>query len=87
MTHTPGPWSLTPTQSGRAGIVWRGAEGNNKHQHVEVFPIEDARLIAAAPEMLDALWQVYSMINNGYPGMAMEAIKQIIAKAEGKTSQ
>ena len=65
--HTPGPWSLSPSfdrverrvQHGDApALVWSIASGINS-AHPDYLPraeqIANARLIAAAPELLAAL--------------------------------
>ncbi len=46
--HTPGPWELHETSSGGA-IVSRG-----QVQSLQVVPVADARLIAAAPDLLES---------------------------------
>lgn len=63
--HTPGPWLVSPdgnVVSGRAGIVERIA--------VSIFCSKErrdanARLIAAAPQMLEALEAARLFIENG----------------------
>lgn len=47
--HTPGPWTLHETSSGGA-IVSR-----ENVQSLQVVPVADAFLIAAAPDLLAAL--------------------------------
>lgn len=92
--HTPGPWIVTDEQIGCSVI--RGADAPIEHNGVNFnfrayvattwggFNNADARLIAAAPELLEAL----QMISNG-PHDAeaiadmLPAIRAAIAKATG----
>ena len=85
--HTPGPWAANkPTQSNGRAEVYAGpmlvaqafnwmldAEGDEQCW-------ADARLIAAAPELLEALKLALSII--GF-GKEHDAISAAIAKAEG----
>jgi hypothetical protein len=48
--HTPGPWKVELCVAGGGLVIRIGAQ-----THVQIFPLSDARLIAAAPELLDAL--------------------------------
>ena len=82
--HTPGPWVVMPR--GHNGIeavqVWpeRDGEGrictmmNSQHENA------NARLIAAAPELLDACKK---MLDVSY-GPDHEMLCAVIAKAEGR---
>lgn len=47
--HTPGPWDLTPYDESFFSVDARG------HQIAEVYDNVNARLIAAAPDLLEAL--------------------------------
>lgn len=55
--HTKGPWELAPCSNG--GFILRRGDthGKNKHpqSHLQIVPEGDARLIAAAPYLLDAI--------------------------------
>lgn len=97
-TFTPGPWVSEPTGDGDFRITYN-EQGN---WLAEVFAdgapdnaIADARLIAAAPEMLEALktakdtirawhgpndWEIYDRSSP-----EMKAINAAIAKAEGRS--
>ena len=59
-THTPGPWEVTRSESGR--IYISGPEGDIgvliHYEHAEA----DARLIAAAPALLAALEDAVRML-------------------------
>ena len=61
MSHTPGPWHAerTPTEK-----HWRVITDDNSEEHlcVEELTQDDARLIAAAPELLDALFVALAII-------------------------
>lgn len=55
--HTPGPWRLVPPQEEyHKPVVQRGTEGGfGVHGLSKAREIADARLIAAAPDLLAAL--------------------------------
>jgi hypothetical protein len=89
MTHTPGPWTTTP------GAFWICDIGNNVGdpgvwsefpvKDAESFPFgskeDDARLIAAAPELLEALKAVVAISDRKH--VAWDAAHTAIAKATG----
>lgn len=65
--HTPGPWAYRKCPCGdrvcaRYRITHAGSEG--------MFGIEDARLIAAAPELLAALREISAMLDR--PGSSRD---------------
>lgn len=82
--HTPGPWKYTisakhnrPQISGKDGhqicLLWRDGEME-----------ANARLIAAAPELLEALKNLANQtVINEYNGHCFTAARKAIAKAEG----
>ena len=92
-THTPGPWSLSvgrtingsravmpsddgSDKNGREIAVMRGVDGE-----------ANARLIAAAPDLLEAARTAASNIEEGYPqdaSVILEELLSAIAKAEGR---
>ena len=82
--HTPGPWSVSPA-SGGGLIVHRAV------QSLQVFPVEDAHLIAAAPELYEALSLVGALLWNpaSVGGYRIDEIRNkantAIAKAEGRS--
>ena len=91
MSHTPGPWGLLQA---RTYINVKGASREQICQ-VHMQRPEDARLIAAAPELLAAL-RVYmaefgqGLEAHGIPFSASQAAadeyaRAAIAKAEGVT--
>lgn len=88
--HTPGPWRIeTENETGIPTISIR--DGLNQ-QIATVNPYRlawrdaDARLIAAAPEMLEALERVAVMLsahNDSDYQFMLSLIKPAIAKAKG----
>lgn len=88
--HTPGPWKIGATIGGRPKVINQNgfaicgfASGSYAQmQH-------DARLIAAAPELLEALQQQLHALNVGsHDAMeqAYEAARAAIAKATGEAA-
>ena len=95
--HTPGPWHTASTPDGTRGAIYRAnpnpnfplatvlAIGNDREERA------NARLIAAAPDML-ALLQQYSELNTGLSGAEYmrrkvaldEQAAALIAKARGE---
>jgi hypothetical protein len=86
--HTPGPWEVYKSHSGNGhgidgpkggAVVWVGSspiEGVNK--------LDDARLIAAAPELLGACRAAaYALRDANLIGTA-KFVEAAIAKAEGR---
>jgi hypothetical protein len=100
-THTPGPWQIAaPKGNGTAHMIWRNDEGpdsaaetNTNHKIIarDVHNAGDARLIAAAPDLLAALKGLYE---TGAPdGLALtadeiqarfDAARAALAKTEGR---
>ena len=80
--HTPGPWHIDPIKA--------HANGNRRIMAEQCTPVAvvpehlaaDARLIAAAPDLLDALKQAVKL--NGFREFNdyIPAMKAAIAKAE-----
>lgn len=59
--HTPGPWKVGSVAKTAGITVWRGTPPiNNDYARIcrNVRNLEDARLIAAAPELLEACKEV-----------------------------
>jgi len=104
-THTPGPWTLTtvPTQVGICHKIgpFPDTRGNGKPMHACVYVdgvyraehepalLANARLIAAAPELLAALKRAASWIKSEAEGndempLAFVIAESAIRKAEGK---
>jgi hypothetical protein len=85
MSHTPGPWTYREGYRGTEEyVVQRGHEGGFVVEGLSKERAEaDARLIAAAPEMLEAL---KGLLDRFYAPACPEwdAVRAAIAKAEGK---
>lgn len=93
--HTKGPWDYTPNpypdqpfeyvcyDNGKGAIahIERHTQNHDdwKYRSREEFEA-NARLITAAPEMLEALKRV---LGGGCPAFARDAVVAAIAKAEG----
>ena len=93
MKHTPGPWSIE-TEDEYCGQI-DAANGEIVGVFVEDPNEHDARLIAAAPELLDALKYATDALSGGLwdygPGQdehekcneVLESCRAVIAKATG----
>lgn len=87
--HTPGPWHLDPPS--HAGVIesdYHAVQiGACESNVISGFmSLEDARLIAAAPDMLASLRQVEAEMRAGLGssfGETREQVRRAIAKAEG----
>jgi hypothetical protein len=90
--HTPGPWRYQERADAYTHIVRAEGErficqlAQDKSGEAEA----NARLIAAAPDMLKALWLAHDELH--HPGAArsdglnvFEVIEEAIAKAEGRS--
>lgn len=92
--HTPGPWDRT-TRTNIEGSSMTVIDANADGRII-AFVYEgdeaNARLIAAAPEMLDALKQIEIVLNDSNAERRMERLRShlrgvvlpAIAKAEGR---
>ena len=91
-THTPGPWKVEPLNADR--VVIRKPDGGVAANCPAHFPA-DAALIAAAPELLEALYAALPLVEDaavflkddfkpGYLAGIVRAMKSAIAKAEGR---
>jgi biotin carboxylase len=86
MTHTPGPWEMTHSDPAEGFDVWWIA-GN--HEQVEIGSVAkeaNARLIAAAPDLLKTLEMMVTAFNQDHidPMVAFATIEKArtaIAKA------
>jgi hypothetical protein len=91
--HTPGPWSIDPYQDEdwRVNISSNGWNvASAYHMTDDPVNVDDecmanARLIAAAPELLDVLkaWTEYA-INKDVPFELISQTRAAIATAEGR---
>lgn len=94
MKHTPGPWECSgnnvSTPKGIFELPIKGPTGYEQQWDIEEI-YANARLVAAAPEMLEALKRIIAFpnltVSIGYHGCLDDAIQQAIlavSKAEGK---
>ncbi len=79
--HTPGPWRVDPTHS---LCIESAAHGNIGLVNIARSSEADARLIAAAPELLQALhklleWQ--AEVKHAVPLIYLEKARAAISKA------
>lgn len=87
--HTPGPWAYRPSNNGH----FIAGTGENSGYLAEVRQCRskqdvraDARLIAAAPELLESLQSVLnSCLDSQGLADAYKQARAAIAKATGKT--
>ena len=84
--HTPGPWYFLPDRNGRLQV---GPSINYTVAEMCVTPLEgqeaNARLIATAPELLEALSDCVAHMHWTQPlgEVALKKAKAAIAKATG----
>lgn len=79
-THTPGPWRIGDGESSRVYLV-NGPDGAiGEVVYADARNPADARLIAAAPDLLAALEECVSTLRPYYRNIARAAI----AKARGE---
>jgi hypothetical protein len=93
MSHTPAPWTVSELYAGGqvseyhifiepgVAVIERKVEGKDQ------CDMADARLIAAAPDLLEALKAVVSAWETGKPYVnEMGAARAAIARATGEAS-
>jgi hypothetical protein len=91
--HTPGPWHLHPT--GRPNVLglWTVFHGPGESCHNQICQAEeaDARLIAAAPDLLAACQAILETLDMGTwltGGMhSVVAMRSAVARATGEGTQ
>lgn len=86
--HTPGPWVVDRTHPElERNVVWSGDQiiasvVNDQHGNADA----NARLVAAAPELLEALrYMVANAEAEGWSEMMLADATAAIAKAEGRS--
>ena len=84
--HTPGPWFVSLGEVVKTGtLICSPCDGNN--QNKQLLPIAErtanAYLIAAAPDMLDALMQIVANAGIYHPDTIIEIAKDALNKARG----
>jgi hypothetical protein len=93
--HTPGPWSAQPSELGPDDkpFHWYVVAGNGRYDPAivstwpgSVDPERDARLISAAPDMLEALEGLVASVRGVGPkdGKVLARADAAIAKARGE---
>lgn len=87
--HTPGPWKVREDYAGAQSVVSADAflarVGPPNTEQAEA----NARLIAAAPELLEALQGLLAAVEQGTlpgSGKAQDAARAAIAKATGSAA-
>lgn len=89
MTHTPGPWVREPEYEGDPAtfVHAKGRAIADCHNGYGEEDEDNARLIAAAPELLAALKALANLDKRcGWHSAALDQANAAIAKAEGATS-
>lgn len=83
MTHTPTPWEVVSKFIGPYMIK---AKADNNHTVALVADVDNARLIAAAPDLLEALETImkYPIIPNTIGYEMVDTARAAIAKARGQ---
>lgn len=83
MSHTPGPWTLVFDVDGAPGSIW-GKTTCVCDLGKDVPKPEDARLIAAAPELCEALENLIEFLVHGKKNcQAILRAKAALARARG----
>jgi hypothetical protein len=96
--HTHGPWQVMPEECDRQYIRIRGTVLGGRYKvanvltpvYADVHPREadetraNARLIAAAPDLLEALKSLVEDTTRYIPSRLWDEARAAIAKAEGK---
>ena len=87
--YTPGQWRVEPPMKRMGYTVWAQVDRTGSMQICETghaeYDIANARLIAAAPELLDVLKNLYDHTKNNLQICGLnEKAKAAIAKAEGE---
>jgi len=82
--HTPGPWSarFDHDATGYPCYFLHGVSGDEKRNVQRLAA--NARLIAAAPELLEALNGLLNALPSATTHPAIKAARAVIAKAEGR---
>ena len=87
MSHTPGPWNLYPNSASDWVVRKMFTDGQESHEIARCKSgVDNARLIAAAPDLLDALETIVSTERDrhGYHPAWTDQARAAIAKARGE---
>jgi hypothetical protein len=79
--HTKGPWGLLPCSHGGLILTRDGC----RQSHVQIIPEADARLMAAAPDLLAACTDLLQSAVCCKPSL-IDAIERAVIKATGGNS-
>jgi hypothetical protein len=81
--HTPGPWisidNLIGNEDCEIATLWYPEYSPNKHRERRA----NAKLIAAAPDLLEALQLLMAQTNSNELAVALDKARAAIAKATG----
>lgn len=87
MQHTPGPWHLVETEPGIDAemdvFVTTPRYAGGTGLIARVINADDAQLIAAAPDLLDAL---QALMNATLPGMPVDPVRVAAAHKQARSS-
>lgn len=89
--HTPGPWKARKVggPAFKNQVLWAIDYNEDQEQVVDfVYEEADAHLIAAAPDLLEALERLVSAardVDHGYMDQAIDNAESAIAKARGQS--
>lgn len=92
--HTPGPWHVgevaildrdTGQERPDPHSAWVHNDGSFEVSLISSDASADARLIAAAPDMLEALIDLVKEASEYYEGGKLGAARAAVAKATGET--
>jgi hypothetical protein len=71
--HTPGPWTVVPCSYG--GMLLQRGEKELRNRHpqgsLQIVPEADAQLMAASPDLLEALKHAVAIIRKYVPADAL----------------
>jgi hypothetical protein len=87
VSHTRGPWPVKPTNDRKRFVVGEGLIDCNEIAEVYSEDCDyaeaeaNARLISAAPDMIEAL---HNALAAGLPDVVADAVRAAIAKATGE---
>lgn len=83
MKHTKGPWTVAKNK--KVSGLYRILKADSNEGLAISGTLEDARLIAAAPELLEALFHAkMALMQSTYSNHLMQRIDAAISKVEGK---
>jgi hypothetical protein len=87
--HTPGPWKVLHRTNTFLKTIVTDTHDVNFQSIGDVSGAENAQLIAAAPEMLEALEHVLKQIqpSDDADVYLLNSVKKVIAKAKGVSNE